>query len=300
MAASGTTRSRSGAFKLYLFVWAVAAAAALAYLASLLTSPDFGKAGTKEAHGEQDQTMRLASRALSEIGTVRRTVGDMQRDLAGVKESLDQRETSDKQIQSRLSVLEERVTALTPSTANAPVAATTPPAAKQKAVEKSKAKDGKDKAAPAERSTSRLSRLEGEEKDGPEDPFSQPRVETGSIPAPQEEPEPPAAKAPPVAPTITFGVPVVTPSKGGASTFAVQVAAGSSVEALRNTWKQLQAKHEGLSALEPRFIAPKTEGGKYRLVAGPFGSKADAEKVCADMGVGRTGCFSTSFGGKPL
>jgi hypothetical protein len=299
MAARGTQASRSGGFfKLYMFIWAVAAAAALAYLASLATAPDLSKAGPKEAQAEAEQPLRLASRALSEIGTVRRTVGDMQRDIAQIRDTLTERDSTERQTQSRIAALEEKVTSLAPSTA--PVASATPPAAAvpKKAADKAKPKD---KATPEARSTSRLSRVEGEEKDGPDDPYAQPRVETGSL-AGQDSETPPAAAAPPppVQPVVTFGVPVVTPTKGKGTGFAVQIGAGASVDALRATWKQLQSKHDSLSGLEARVVAPKAEGGKYRLVAGPFTSKADAEKACTDMGVGRTGCFSTAFSGDPL
>lgn len=299
MAARSTQASRSGGFfKLYMFIWAVAAAAALAYLASLATAPDLSKAGTKEAQAEAEQPLRLASRALSEIGTVRRTVGDMQRDISQIRDTLTERDATERQTQSRIAALEEKVTSLPSSTA--PVAAATPPATpvpKQKAADKAKAKD---KATPEARSTSRLSRVEGEEKDGPDDPYAQPRVETGSLAGQDSEQPAAATPPPPVQPVVTFGVPVVTPTKGKGTGFAVQVGAGASVDALRATWKQLQSKHDSLSGLEARVVAPKAEGGKYRLVAGPFSSKADAEKACTDMNVGRTGCFSTAFSGDPL
>lgn len=290
MAASGTTSSRSGGyFKLYLFVWVVASAAALAYLASLLTGPDLSRALQQQAQGEPEQSTRLASRALSEVGNVRRSVSEIQRDVSLIREGLEQRDNTDRQTQSRLSALEERVAGL-----NAPVAsATQVPAAKQKAVEKGE-KKVKDKA--ADRSTSRLSRLENEDE---KDPYERPeaeRVETGSIVPPAAPTAPPAA-AP--APVITFGAPVVTPTKSS-TTFAVQIGAGNSRDAVRHSWSVLSNKHAALQGLEPRVVAPKAEGGKYRLMAGPFPSKSEAERVCADMGLGRSGCFSTTFGGEPL
>ena len=289
MAASGTTRSRSGGFfKLYLFVWVIASAAALAYLASLLTGPDLPRALQQQA--EPEQSTRLASRALTEVGSVRRTVSEIQRDVGQIREGLEQRDNADRQVQSRLSALEERVTNI----ATPPVAASTPSApAKQKAVEKNE-KKAKDKA--TDRSTSRLSRVENEdEKDPFERPEAEPRVETGSLPAVPSPAPPPAASAP-----ITFGTPVVTPAKGGNTTYAVQIGAGNSLDALRNSWTQLSNKHAALHGLQPRVVSPKAEGGKYRLMAGPFPSKAEAERVCTDMGVGRTGCFSTTFTGEPL
>lgn len=294
MAASGTTSSRSGGFfKLYLFVWVVASAAALAYLASLLTGPDISRALQQQAQGEPEQSTRLASRALSEVGNVRRSVSEIQRDVGQIREGLEQRDNAERQTQSRLAALEERVAGT-----NAPVASNAAQP-KQKAVEKSD-KKAKDKA--ADRSTSRLSRLENEDE---KDPFEQrpeaERVETGSI-VPPAQPAPPPAAAPvaaPVAPTITFGAPVVTPTKAS-TTYAVQIAAGNSLEAIRSSWTQLSNKHAALQGLEPRVVAPKAEGGKYRLMAGPFPSKTEAERVCLDMNVGRTGCFSTTFGGSPL
>lgn len=288
MAASVTTASRSGGFfKLYLFIWVVASAAALAYLASLLTGPDLSRALQQQAQGEPEQSTRLASRALSEVGNVRRTVSEIQRDVGLIREGLEQRDSIERQTQSRLAALEERV-----ASTNTPVASAPPAVApKQKAVEKNE-KKAKEKA--ADRSTSRLSRLEEDEKDPFEQRPETERVETGSIVPPA-----PPAPAPGASPAITFGAPVVTPTKSS-TTYAVQIGAGSSVDALRNSWNQLSNKHAALQGLEPRVVAPKAEGGKYRLMAGPFPSKSEAERVCADMGVGRTGCFSTTFGGEPL
>jgi hypothetical protein len=81
----------------------------------------------------------------------------------------------------------------------------------------------------------------------------------------------------------------------------VQLAAGPSLDALKLSWSLLAERHGAiLATLQPRFVPPRNEGGPYRLVAGPLPSKADADKVCADMGVGRTACFSTTFIGQPL
>lgn len=294
MAASVSTPSRSGRyFKLYMFVWAVAAAAALAYLASLATNPDLSKPFSQQTQAEPEQSLRLASRALSEVGTVRRTVGDIQRDVGQIKENIDKRETSEKAVQARLAALEEKVTSLS----QPPVAQViNGPAPKTKAVEKNK---DKGKANPPERSTSRLSRV-GEPPQGEE---KEPGVETGSLP-PGETPEPVPQEQAPQSPVVTFGAPVVVPTtinKGRTTTYGIQIGAGGSIEALRGSWGKLVSKHaHALSALEPRYFSPRSEGGKFRLVAGPFTSKEEAEKACADMGIGRAGCFSTTFGGEPL
>lgn len=294
MADSVSARSRSGGyFKLYMFVWAVAAAAALAYLASLVTNPDISKTVAQQTQAEPEQSLRLASRALSEVGTIRRTVGDLQRDIGQIKENIEQRTSSEKAVQSRLAALEERVANIGQPPMAQVIAPTSNVAPKKSVTEKNKGKQ------PEPRTTSRLQRVgePTEEKD--------PAVETGSLPL-GTEPEPPAQE-PPAAPgpVVTFGAPVVTPSKGEpkgrATTYAIQIGAGASLDALKGSWGKLVTKHaDALSALEPRYFAPRTEGGKYRLVAGPFASKDEAEKACADMGVGRAGCFSTTFGGEPL
>ena len=48
------------------------------------------------------------------------------------------------------------------------------------------------------------------------------------------------------------------------------------------------------------MIVPRTEGGSYRLVAGPFDTRAEAEKICSAMSLSRNKCFSTVFTGQPL
>ena len=82
--------------------------------------------------------------------------------------------------------------------------------------------------------------------------------------------------------------------------FAVQLAAGPSLDALRLSWGLLLERHGGaLTSLQPRFVAPRTEGGPYRLLAGPLPSKADADKLCAAI-AGKHGCLSTPYIGDPL
>jgi hypothetical protein len=118
--------------------------------------------------------------------------------------------------------------------------------------------------------------------------------EQGEPPAPLET----GSVAPPA--TITFGAPVVTPTRT-TSFYAVQIGAGPSIDALRLSWSLLVEKHgETLGSLEPRVVSPRTEGAPYRLVAGPLTTKAEAEQVCAQMGVGRASCFSVTYVGEPL
>jgi hypothetical protein len=114
-------------------------------------------------------------------------------------------------------------------------------------------------------------------------PRAEAPIETGSIQANKE---------------IVFGAPIVTPSD--ARTYAIQLAASPSLDGLRQRWGQLIELHGSLAALQPRVVAPPTAGGAYRLVAGPIQTKADADRLCADMGVPRNSCFATPYGGSPL
>jgi len=47
-------------------------------------------------------------------------------------------------------------------------------------------------------------------------------------------------------------------------------------------------------------VAPRSDGGHYPLLAGPFAPRADASRVCTAMGVGRSGCYVTTYIGAPL
>jgi cell division septation protein DedD len=110
-----------------------------------------------------------------------------------------------------------------------------------------------------------------------------------------------ASKEKSVAPKaeIVFGEPVVTPA--GQTQFAVQLAAASSLQALKQSWGELAERHgDALGSLRPRVAAPRSEGGFYRLLAGPVPTKADAERICSQLGVGPKACFATAYTGSPL
>src|SRR5690606_33113037 len=124
-------------------------------------------------------------------------------------------------------------------------------------------------------------------------------------PEPQSEPEAKAESrsetrmaglAPETAPVaskeeIVFGAPVV---RRGSHEFAVQLGASPSVEALRRSWDKMAERHAAaLGGLQPRVIEPGPDSGVFRLLAGPVPTKAQAERICAELGVGPNGCFAT-------
>ena len=263
--------------KAYLATWALLAAGALAYLAVLAFQPHQAATPRPQvADPDPGQAIRAMAKATVEMGTMRRNLSDVQNDVFVLKDAAVQREAKDKTVSSRLTAVEERLAAMDapPPTAEA----ITP---KAKIVEKAPRKT------PDARAAARVIVVpQGEaaqpppaKVDGPPAP-----LETGSI-APTEE--------------ITFGEPIVTPA--ASTIFAIQLAAGPSLQGLRQSWEQLRERHGGaLAALQPRVVPPRAEGGPYRLLAGPFATKADADRICADMGVGRNGCFATAYVGAPL
>ena len=284
MASQAAHRAPSGRFiRAYLLTWGLLAAGGLVYLASLAWHPELFSASPQVA--KADPTLQAANRALAEVGTVRRTVTEIQSDLSRLKGAIDRREAEDKAAQARLAALEERVTTLAPQQAAAE--AVPAPTARLRTLEKSKqvVEKGKTVAEPPNAPTRIISVTEAPKAatPAPEVKTEEQKIETGSIVAPVE---------------ITFGEPEVTPAK---QAFAVQLAAGPSLESLRLSWNLLRERHGGaLASLQPRFLPPRSEGGPYRLLAGPLPTKADADKICEGLGTGRKGCFSTPYVGQPL
>jgi hypothetical protein len=283
MEAQAEHRAPSGRFiRTYLLAWGLLAAGGLAYLASLAWQPELMPASRPQAT-VPDPAVRIANRALAEVGGVRQTVNEIQEDMGRLKTAMERRESEDKAAQARLAALEDRVTTMA-----APVQAAaepTDPPARLKSIDKARMAAEKRKTdAETQRPASRVITVTDHPKTSaaPAERTDEPKIETGSISP---------------APTIVFGAPEVTPAQ---PTFAVQLSAGPSIEALRRTWQELRERHSALDTLQPRFLPPRAEGGRYRLLAGPLPSKAEADKVCAELGTSHKGCFSTAYTGQPL
>jgi cell division septation protein DedD len=253
--------------RVYLLIWGLLAVGGLGYLASLAWQPElFAQLGAAEP-AETESPLRLANRALTEVGLMRVELGEVQHDVGQVRDAIAERTTQDKQVEARITALEERV-------ASTPAAATpeAPPAEKPTTEKAKPEKPHK----PATATTAHAAPRQG----------PPPGIETGSIASEQ--------------PAFAFGEPVVTPAKS--ATYGVQLAAGPSLDAIRLSWTMLRERHASeLAALQPHVVPPRADGtGSYRLVAGPLPSKADADKLCNALGVGRQGCFATTFVGQPL
>ena len=265
--------------KFYLATWGLLAIGALAYLGMFAMQPHNAAAPRSQtSEPEPIQTIRALARVTMELSTTRRNLTDVQKDVADLKSVTSERAEKDKEITTRLSAVEERLT-----TIHMAAESTEPSNGKSKAA-------GKDPRKRPDHMTARMINVPGEPAQPPPAPSIKhegppvPLVETGSIPAKEE---------------ITFGTPVVTRA-GSAAAFAVQLGAGPNLDGLRQSWGQLRERHDALATLEPRIVPPRSEGGPYRLLAGPFSNKADADRVCSELNAGRKGCYVTTFGGTPL
>ncbi|HEY7085360.1 MAG TPA: SPOR domain-containing protein [Hyphomicrobiaceae bacterium] len=280
MSAQAGQHTHSGRFlRVYLLTWGLLAAGGLTYLGSLALPLDIGlarQAQVAEPPVDPAQGIELATKALAQIDTVEHTVNEIAKDVDRIKETVDQHDLHEREAQSRLAALEERVTNL--ATPPPPPVAATVPSAKQKAADKAKAAADKQREAAA-----RIVSAMEQGKVGAASAAAQPKLETGSIP--------------PSPSNITFGEPQVTP----AQPYAVQLASGASLDALRMSWLALRDQHgNALGSLQPRYVAPRGGTGIYRLVVGPLASKAAADKMCADLGLTHNDCFATTMLGKPL
>ena len=264
--------------KAYLVTWGLLAIAAVAYLGLFaLQSHNAATPRPQTSEPDPSQTIRAVARTAMELGTVRRSLSEVQNDVSALKEATSAREAKDSEITTRLSAVEERL-----ATIHAQAEPVEPPAAKTKVSAREQRKRQDHVAAGIVVSVPSILAYTPPAPsithEGPPVP-----LETGSLASKEE---------------ITFGEPVVT--KAGGSTFAVQLAAGPSLDGLRHSWGQLRDRHGALATLEPRVVAPRNESGPYRLLAGPFASKAEADRVCNELNVGRRGCYVTSYIGTPL
>lgn len=132
-------------------------------------------------------------------------------------------------------------------------------------------------------------------------------VTTGSIPTvPKPAParkvkkraaKPVAAKAPP--PTITFGSPEVHPVSVPPAATAITLSRASTLDGLRASWTALSHQHPNLlGGLQPRYA--REVGGTYRLLAGPLGSHADADRLCNALRTGNVPCGIAAYAGNAL
>jgi len=286
MAAHIDQPARSRRFiKVYLATWALLASGALAYLAVLAFPPiveaPAPQASVKPAKDTSTEMTEVKVRQVktSEVKAlteVQGSLSEIRKDVSQLQEAVGERIVNEKVVQTRLNALEDRVSTIDGQQEPPPVAplarvpgiTVLPPAQPR----------------PAPGAAEPPFKAVDEPTAITIAPPPAPPIETGSIPPKAE---------------IVFGEPVV--KRAGAPEMAVQLASGPSLQAVRQSWQLLSERFAGpLSSLQPRVVAPRGEGGTYRLLAGPLSTKADAERICSQLGVGAKTCFAAPYGGAPL
>jgi hypothetical protein len=274
MAAHIAQPTRSRRFiKVYLSVWALLAAGALAYLAILAFPPQ----GAGLAQASLDPA-KSATSIETDVHAMQGSISEIRKDVSQLQETVGERIVNEKVVETRLSALEDRVSSIDGHPAPSATPATADP--------------------------DKTSLNAGEPPFKPVYPVDKP-ADTPADKAAEQPAAAPVAAAP-AAPIetgsiakvdIVFGAPVVR--RASAPELAVQLASGPSLKGLRQSWGHLARQHgDALADLKPRVARGK--GGSYRLIAGPVATEADAARICNELGAAPKTCFATPYAGTPL
>lgn len=302
--ASSAPRKQQSLSGVYVAAWGTLAVFATGYLAVLLMQPDWVRTTATAQPTPRDeaseQNARATLRIATEVDSLRRTVADIQRDLAYVKTVANARS-------EQLSI--------------APAGPSTPPSSEQiTSVPQPRVVTTQREETPATKAASKSdlvvlngTTVEDVQQPAPAEPVRKP-VRTIAIPkAPEKAPERAVGEAtttthqavrystmletgslPPVPQQqqqqqIAFGPATVTPSS---APVAIILDSGPSLEALRLRWNILHDRHQSaLMNLEPRYVTGGTRGApSYQLLAGPVASQDEAIRICALLNARSVGC----------
>ena len=132
---------------------------------------------------------------------------------------------------------------------------------------------------------------------------------TGSLPVPP--PAAPAKRLPKVtvlsprapaagqAPVATQAKVIAVPERAGP--VGLYLGGDATLDEARANWMVSSSKNAALASLEPRVVATDAYGSQsYRLVAGPVATRAEAQKVCAELKAAGVSCRVGGFAGQPF
>jgi len=292
--------------KIYAGTWTLLAALALAYMITLAVQPSIIADWTPgRAEPDAPDVQRTVARFATDIGGLKQTVGEIQRDMSALRTAVLAASSRDKELFERLAHVEERTKPQVTAELTAPKAAAPRPAEPrgQKAPERAAAAQATTapKAAPAAPApepaveqapaTPRVTVL-----NAPPAPASP--IATGSIMTPPAQGLP--APPPTTTTTVAFGPGAIKAAAPTTSAAAVELASGPSLDALRLNWSLLAERHaSSLRNLEARYTNAG-EGQPYQLVAGPIATPEEAARVCAELKAKRVACRVTGFAGNAL
>jgi hypothetical protein len=130
-----------------------------------------------------------------------------------------------------------------------------------------------------------------------------PASEEPAPPAAAEAPEPAAAPAPAQPPATESAAldPTALPpaANDGSTRYGIEIGTVAKQDALRPLWREFLTNHAALVAgLQPRRVLAPDK--KWRLIAGPFGSAAEAAQACALFKKASRPCEATVYAGDSL
>jgi hypothetical protein len=265
--APAKVKSRHG---LYAVSWATAGLMAGAYVVTVLVNQDANSslmARLEPLTQAVPQALPRAATAPSEavdLAQLQKSVGTLETDMARLKAGAAQQDEREKNLTSRMAVVETRVELFATTLTQAPV-----PSAAAGRIAKAPPLPPVGNAA---------------------------NIRTGTLPTP-------ALTAPALAQDAAVrsnpSPTVVADTNGQQAASAVLLARGPSLDALRLSWSLMNERHKGtLKALEPRVV--QVEPGSYQLVAGPIANPAEALKVCAALKARGVACQAADFKGDAL
>lgn len=122
--------------------------------------------------------------------------------------------------------------------------------------------------------------------------------------APATEPEVPAEDAPEPTPEVTESAaldPITLPpaANDGSTRYGIEIGSVALQDGLRPLWREFLTNHAALVAgLQPRRVLAPDK--KWRLIAGPFSSAAEAAQACALFKKASRPCEATVYAGDAL
>jgi hypothetical protein len=171
------------------------------------------------------------------------------------------------------------------------------PEVKQAAVEPAEAPKPAE-AAPSEPPAVAVAPLEDDAAEEEAAPASE-EPAPGSPPATEAAPAP-AATEPPATESAALDPTALPPAANDGSTrYGIEIGTVAKQDALRPLWREFLTNHAALVAgLQPRRVLAPDK--KWRLIAGPFGSAAEASQACALFKKASRPCEATVYAGDSL
>lgn len=256
----------------YLLVWALLASLALGYLALLALRPDLAArflVGPSEGSPEGNRGQRAMSRALAELGDIKKSVSQLEASVSELKSTLAAEALRGQTLEARIAAIEAA------QNAGTPMARATPAGSRAEVA-------GAPDAANA---------LGGTTVQG--------TVEERPAKTPRDGKTAPPTKAVAAAAGAAAAAKPAEPAKGPA--LGVWVASGPSLDAVRLSWQLLQESHKApLKSLEPRFVESTGDPPAFQLIAGPVATREEAARICERLKAKQARCSVIPFSGQPL